>query len=246
MSLMKEYSEKIVAKLSQVCENEESNIKKAALLITNAILNKKHIYIFGCTHSSILAEEVFYRAGSLAEYEPLFAPGLSVTNTKPVLTSLMERNEQFGRDIVSCSRLEKGDILVIISTSGKNAVPVEVALRAKDLGGRLIVITSIAYREFPSNHSSGKKLLDTEPDVIIDNHVDPGDATMEIAGNLMGPISTILGAFILHSISMEIVEELVKKGIEPNVFTSANIPQGMGKNEKILQNDFFKRILMMP
>jgi len=230
VSLMKEYSEKIVAKLSQVCENEESNIKKAALLITNAILNKKHIYIFGCTHSSILAEEVFYRAGSLAEYEPLFAPGLSVTNAKPVLTSLMERNEQFGRDIVSCSRLEKGDILVIISTSGKNAVPVEVALRAKDLGVRLVVITS----------------MDTEPDVIIDNHVDPGDATMKIAGNLMGPISTILGAFILHSISMEIAEELVKKGLEPNVFTSANIPQGMGKNEKILQNDFFKRILMMP
>lgn len=246
MSLIKEYMNKIVQKLNDIYRIEEEKINKAASLIANAILNQKHIYIFGCTHSSILAEEVFYRAGSLAEYEPLFVPGLSVTNTKPVLTSLMERNEQFGKDIISCSKIGRDDILIIVSTSGKNAVPIEVALGAKKLGAKLVVITSTAYKKFPSNHSSGKKLVDINPDVLIDNHVDVGDAVIKIDNNYMGPVSTIVGAFILHSISIRVAEEILKRGEEPNVFLSANIPGGSEKNKRILENETFKRIFLIP
>jgi len=246
MSLIEEYMNKIIKKLEEIHENEMEKISNAAILITDVILNQKHIYVFGCTHSSILAEEIFYRAGSLAEYEPLFVPGLSVTNTKPVFTSLIEKNEQFGKDIISCSRIGKDDVLIVISTSGKNAVPVEVALGAKKAGAKLIVITSKAYRKFKSNHSSGKKLLDVEPEVLIDNHVEPGDAVIEVGKHWMGPISTIAGAFILHSISIKVAEELIKKGKEPNVFSSANVPGGTERNQKILNDEFFRRILLMP
>ncbi|MCD6545374.1 MAG: SIS domain-containing protein [Thermotogae bacterium] len=246
MSLIEEYLNKIVKRLEDVHKNEGENIAKAASLITKAILEKKHIYIFGCTHSSILAEEVFYRAGSLAEYEPLFVPGLSVTNTKPVLTSLMEKNEQFGKDIVSCSRIEKDDVLIVISTSGRNAVPVEVALEAKEKGLKLIVITSRFYKEFPSNHSSGKKLTDVGADVVINNHVDIGDAVVKVGDNYMGPISTILGAFILHSISIKVAQKLLETGKDPNVFASANVPKNSEKNKKILEDEFLRRILLMP
>lgn len=246
MSLMEEYLNKIIEKLKDVHKNEEEKIEEAASIISEAIINKKHVYVFGCTHSSILAEEVFYRAGSLAEYEPVFVPGLSVTNTKPILTSLMEKNEQFGKDIVSCARFEKDDVLIVISTSGRNAVPVEVAMSSKEKGLKLIIITSKAYEKFPSNHSSGKKLLDIEANVIIDNHVDIGDAVIKVGENYMGPISTIIGAFILHSVSMKVAQKLLEKGIKPNVFASANVPENSKKNKEILENDFFKNIFLIP
>ncbi|MDN5338746.1 MAG: hypothetical protein PWQ20_1816 [Thermotogaceae bacterium] len=86
MSLMEEYLNKIIEKLKDVHKNEEEKIEEAASIISEAIINKKHVYVFGCTHSSILAEEVFYRAGSLAEYEPIFVPGLSVTDSKKTMS----------------------------------------------------------------------------------------------------------------------------------------------------------------
>jgi uncharacterized phosphosugar-binding protein len=246
MSLMEEYLNIIIEKLKVVHKNEEEKIEKAASIISEAIIDRKHVYVFGCTHSSILAEEVFYRAGSLAEYEPIFVPGLSVTNTKPVLTSLVEKNEQFGKDIVSCSRFEKDDVLIVISTSGRNAVPVEVAMGSKEKGLKLIIITSKAYESFTSNHSSGKKLQDIEADVLIDNHVDVGDAVVKVGENYMGPISTIIGAFILHSISIKVAQKLLEKGIKPNVFASANVPGNVQKNKEILENDSFKRTFLIP
>ncbi|MDI3473566.1 MAG: hypothetical protein PWQ48_1847 [Thermotogaceae bacterium] len=230
MSLMEEYLNKIIEKLKDVHKNEEEKIEEAASIISEAIINKKHVYVFGCTHSSILAEEIFYRAGSLAEYEPIFVPGLSVT----------------GKDIVSCSRFEKDDVLIVISTSGRNAVPVEVAMGSKEKGLKLIIITSKAYESFTSNHSSGKKLQDIEADVLIDNHVDVGDAVVKVGENYMGPVSTIIGAFILHSISIKVAQKLLEKGIKPNVFASANVPGNVQKNKEILENDSFKRTFLIP
>lgn len=232
--------------LDEVEQNEKENIEKAAHLIYETAKNDKHVYIFGCTHSSILAEEVYYRAGSLAIFEPIFVPGLTVATTKPRLTSYIERNEQYGKDIVESSRINKGDCIIVVSTSGRNAVPVTVALESKRREAKVITLISKNYEKFDSNHSTGKKLSDETFDVVIDNHVPVGDSVIPINGVTMGPVSTYAGAFILHSISMRVAEKYLENGEQPNILVSSNIPEGEQMNKELFKKKRVRELYFLP
>jgi len=237
------YKAVIIEKLEKIVENERDSIRKAAELIVNTLLNDGRVYIFGCNHSAIIPQEVYYRAGSLAVYIPLLIPGLNLINTKPVLSTFMERNEQFGKDIVLSSRIREKDVVIIVSTSGRNPVPVAFALEVKKIGSRIIVITSKKFcKSFPSRHSSGKTLLDIPPDVVIDNFADPGDVSVEVENKKMGPVSTITGVFIIHLISMTVADLMARQGIDPPVFVSSNVPEGDKVNKKLSKEfeDFLK------
>ena len=237
------YKAVIIEKLEKIVENERDSIRKAAELIVDTLLNDGRVYIFGCNHSAIIPQEVYYRAGSLAVYIPLLIPGLNLINTKPVLSTFMERNEQFGKDIVLSSRIREKDVVIIVSTSGRNPVPVAFALEVKKIGSRIIVITSKKFcKSFPSRHSSGKTLLDIPPDVVIDNFADPGDVSVEVENKKMGPVSTITGVFIIHLISMTVADLMARQGIDPPVFVSSNVPEGDKVNKKLSKEfeDFLK------
>ncbi len=240
-----DYKEKILEKLDLILKNEKENIETAAELIVEAFSSEKNVYIFGCNHSAIIAQEVFYRAGSLALYIPIFSPGLNFIDTKPLLTTYMERNEKLGEDIVRSSRIKKGDVVIVVSTSGRNPAPVEFAIRSKELGAKLIAITSRKFSEsFPSRHSSGKKLIDVPPDVVIDNYADPGDVSVEVVEKRMGPTSSITGIFIIHLISMTVAKKLKDLGIDPPVFISSNVPGGDEVNNRLVEE--YEQILKMP
>ncbi|POZ91647.1 sugar isomerase domain-containing protein [Petrotoga sp. SL27] len=243
---MNKYLESIKKVLDEVEQNEKENIEKAAQLIYETAKNDKHVYIFGCTHSSILAEEVYYRAGTLALFEPIFVPGLSVTTTKPRLTSFIERNEQYGKDIVESSRINKGDCIIVVSTSGGNAVPVTVALESKRRGAKVITLISKNYEKFDSNHSTGKKLGDETFDVVIDNHVPVGDSVIPINGVTMGPVSTYAGAYILHSISMRVAEKYLENGEQPDILVSSNIPGGEQMNKELFKKKRVRNLYFLP
>lgn len=232
--------------LDEVEQNEKENIEKAAHLIYETAKNDKHVYIFGCTHSSILAEEVYYRAGSLAIFEPIFVPGLTVATTKPRLTSYIERNEQYGKDIVESSRINKGDCIIVVSTSGRNAVPVTVALESKRREAKVITLISKNYEKFDSNHSTGKKLSDETFDVVIDNHVPVGDSVIPINGVTMGPVSTYAGAFILHSISLRVAEKYLENGEQPDILVSSNIPEGEQMNKELFKKKRVRELYFLP
>jgi len=237
------YKAVIIEKLEKIVENERDSIRKAAELIVDTLLNDGRVYIFGCNHSAIIPQEVYYRAGSLAVYIPLLIPGLNLINTKPILSTFMERNEQFGKDIVLSSRIREKDVVIIVSTSGRNPVPVAFALEVKKIGSRIIVITSKKFcKSFPSRHSSGKTLLDIPPDVVIDNFADPGDVSVEVENKKMGPVSTITGVFIIHLISMTVADLMARQGIDPPVFVSSNVPEGDKVNKKLSKEfeDFLK------
>ncbi|MDN5346061.1 MAG: hypothetical protein PWQ73_565 [Petrotoga sp.] len=243
---MNKYLESIKKVLDEVEQNEKENIEKAAQLIYETAKNDKHVYIFGCTHSSILAEEVYYRTGTLALFEPIFVPGLSVTTTKPRLTSFIERNEQYGKGIVESSRINNGDCIIVVSTSGGNAVPVTVALESKRRGAKVITLISKNYEKFDSNHSTGKKLGDETFDVVIDNHVPVGDSVIPINGVTMGPVSTYAGAFILHSISMRVAEKYLENGEQPDILVSSNIPGGEQMNKELFKNKRVRNLYFLP
>ena len=86
------------------------------------------------------------------------------------------------------------DIFIIISNSGRNAMPIEIAMLAKEKGLKVIAITSIEQsKKYPSRHSSRKKLYDLA-DIVIDNCVPSGDGMLNIIE--MVPLATMLSEFI--------------------------------------------------
>lgn len=246
MSPVQDYLLQIQKLLTQVSE-ETVALETASERIAEAYASGHTIYIFGCTHSAILAEDVFYRAGAPAFWRPIWGPGMSIATTPGFLTSAMEHNESVGNAVIECSQLKKDDVLVIASTSGKNAAPVAVADSALKRGAKLILLTSSSYRDQKGNHSSIPNLWSfADRAVIIDNHVPCGDASIEAGGCPMGPVSTVIGSFIMHSISALAVSKIVAKGLTPPVFLSSNAPGGLPHNESLLSNQKIRDAFLLP
>lgn len=227
--------------------SETDALQAASTLIAEAYSSGHKIYIFGCTHSAILAEDVFYRAGAPAFWRPLWGPGMSITTTPGFLTSAVEHNEAVGNAVIECSQLQKDDVLVVASTSGKNGAPVAVADAALKRGAKVIILTSSNYKDQRGNHSKFPNLWSfADQAVIIDNHVPCGDASIEAANCPMGPVSTIIGSFIMHSISALAVEKITAKGLTPPVFLSSNAPGGKAHNEALLNDPEVRNSYLLP
>lgn len=226
---------------------EEETLEKAAALIADAYNAGRTIYIFGCTHSAILAEDVFYRAGAPAFWRPLWGPGMSIATTPGLLTSAVEHSEEVGNAIIRCSRIQKDDVLLIVSTSGKNGAPVAVADAALKRGAKLILVTSSAYKDQRGNHSALPNLHAlADRAVLIDNHVPCGDASIRVGAYPMGPLSTIAGSFLLHALSALAVEKIAAAGKTPPVFLSSNAPGGLEHNEKLLEDPLLQNAYLLP
>ncbi len=221
--------------LDDIEKTQMNSMDRAAGIIADAIESGNTIYAFGASHAGILAEELFYRTGGLALINPIFSPTLML-NTRPVtITSQMERLEGFGKILLNSVPIDKGDVLIIHSVSGRNAVSIEMALKAKELGARVIVITNLNYsKSVTSRHSSGKLLYKTG-DVVIDNCGDFEDSSIKIEGmeQKIAPTSTATGAAIVNSVVLGVVEKLLQKGITPPVFHSANVDGGDEFNKRI-------------
>jgi len=234
--LAERYFGKLVELLKELEETQMENINNAAGLISDAIKEGKSIFVFGCSHSAILTEEVLYRAGGLMLINPIFGPGLTL-DIKPVtLTSQMERLEGYGKTLLDFSPVSADDVLIVISNSGRNAVPVEMAMEAKNRGIKVIALTSLAYSQsVSSRHSSGKRLFELA-DVVLDNCCPTADAILEVEGlrERIGPGSTIAGAALMNAIMIKVVENLMKLNIEPPIYVSANLEGGEEHNRRLL------------
>ncbi|MDY0395623.1 sugar isomerase domain-containing protein [Virgibacillus halophilus] len=236
---MKRYVEHVHDISERVFDTQYDAMKQTAKVFAEAIKAKHTIYVFGASHAGILAEELFYRTGGLAVINPILHPALML-NTRPVtLTSQMERLNGFGREIFSSTAAKRGDVLLIHSVSGRNTVSVDMALAAKEQGLTTIAITNMTYSEaVSSRHPSGKNLYEVV-DVVIDNCGDFEDSSLLLEGmdQKIGPTSTAIGAMIVNAIVIATAEELLKLGIVPPVFHSANVDGGDEFNKKILEEN---------
>lgn len=241
------YLEKARNLLDEIARGESASIDSAAVALADSYSSGRGIYVFGCTHSAIPAEDVFYRAGAPCFWRPLWGPGMNISQTPGFLTSAAEHNEMLGTDIVRCSRLGKGDFLVVLSTSGKNAAPVAVAVTAMELGVKVVAVSSSAYRERTGNHSRYASLWKIPGLPVIDNHVPEGDSSVAAAGGIpMGPLSTIAASFILHTLSARAVEILKERGVDAPVFRSSNAPGGREYNEALLKDESVREAFLLP
>lgn len=235
-----------IHELMDIIEKEESTAMEACVdLLAEAVLNKKSIYTFGASHAGILSEELYYRAGGLMLFNPIFGREIMV-DTKPItMTSKMERCVGYGTILAnSKADIKEGDVVIIHSVSGRNPVSIEIAMAAKEKGAQVIAITNLAYsKEVTSRHPSNKKLYEFA-DIILDNHGDVGDACVEIEGldQKVSPTSTVIGAMMLNAIVAALTQKLVDCGMKnPPIFYSANIDGGDERNQKLFNE--YKEII---
>lgn len=237
MNYLKEYRDTVVKILDKIKEREEKNIKKAADIIAEKIMEDRLIYVFGSGgHSNMATEEMFSRAGGLAAINPIFAPGIGV----PAMPSL-ERLVGYAELLLQYYKVQKDDVLLIVSAYGINAVTIEAALEAKKIGATTIGITARGYPDnvppdHVARHPSNKNLYEIV-DLFINTHVPLGDAVVKIEGfkPKVAPISTIANSFAINLIVTQTVTNLIEKGITPSVWTSSNAPGGEEANRPILE-----------
>jgi uncharacterized phosphosugar-binding protein len=235
--VFEQYFDLLEQKWSQVRQSQKENILSAAQAVSDSIASGGTIFAFGCGHSALLAQEIFYRAGSLMLVNVIFGPG-NLLHERPVtLTSQMERLEGYSKLLADANDIRSGDVVIVISTSGRNPVPIEMAIAAGDRGATVIALTSSLYSgAVASRHPSGKKLADFAH-ITLDHMAEPGDAVVEIAGfpERVGPTSGPIGAALLHAVVVQAIANLLERGVQPPVFLSGNLPGGDEHNARLLQ-----------
>ncbi|MDQ0252791.1 putative phosphosugar-binding protein [Evansella vedderi] len=239
------YFEKIEEKLKEVLSEEEANLQLAAEKVAESIQNGGIVQLFGCGHSHILTEEVFYRAGGLVPIKPILIEPLML-HEGALRSSQLERKNDYAKSFMEEQDIQSNDVVFVLSTSGRNPVPVDVALYAKEKGAFVVGITSLEYSQSqPSRHKSGKHLYNSV-DVVINNFSVKGDAVLsyEKVKEPFAPTSTVVGATILNSILAESIKLMADNEFEPPVFLSGNIEGSDSHNEALIQK-YHQRIPLL-
>ena len=235
---MAAYLDAVIQLLQQVRETQAEPIERAAQVIAAAIEASHLVYAFGPTHASILAQELFYRAGGLVPVNPILPPGLTTDIRPATLTSKLERLPGLGTQILSETPIEARDVLIVHSVSGRNAAAVEVAQGARQRGAFVIAVTSLAYSRATQPRQPGMPRLFETADLVLDNLAPVGDALIELPGQpqKVGPSSTVTGAAIVNAIVVRTAELLLERTGDMPVFMSANLDGGDEHNRRWLEH----------
>lgn len=236
MNAIEVYRQALNDTLDRAFSLNEAALQEGAQLLAQANLEGHNIFAFGCSHAMLPMLELYYRTGGMATINPVRAPGLCLDIDPATMTSQMERIPGYGKVIVDALPLGKDDVLLVHSVSGRNTVPIDVALRAKEKGAKIIVLTSMATTcAVSSRHPDGLKLCDTA-DILLDNAGCVGDAAITIPGvpEKVAPTSTSVAAALLNAMMAQAVELIVAAGGIPPVFVSANLDGGDEHNQQMM------------
>jgi uncharacterized phosphosugar-binding protein len=241
------YLDATVALMRKIEAEQRENIERAADLMVGAIAADRLIHVYGGGgHTTLVMGEMFFRAGGLANINPIMETGLSVFNQALKYLEL-ERCVNYGRSIVKYYRLEPDDVLIIFHNIGINPATIDAALEAKEHGVKIIAVSSSCWQnQMPPDHfirhPSRKNLFDLA-DVCIDDYNAVGDCVVRVPGfeTPIAPNSNLIDFFIAHRLEIETVKRCVARGIEPPVWRSANAPGGDEFNAQYVAK-YFPRV----
>lgn len=204
-------------------------IGTAADWCADTILAGRMVHLFGSGHSRILVEEMWPRFGSFPGFNPIVE--LSLTFHNLVVGANGQRQAMFLENVSGLAArilrnfaLSTLDTALIISSSGTNVVPVEMAEQFREAGIRVIALVSADHAASSvSKRSDGKKLTDFA-DLVLDTGAPAGDACVPIDGvaGKVGPLSTIGGCAVINALKAEIAGRLSAAGQPPLALAAAN------------------------
>jgi uncharacterized phosphosugar-binding protein len=204
-------------------------VDRVADLCADAIAAGGLVHLFGTGHSRIPVEEMFPRYGSYPGFNPMVE--LSLTFHTQVVGSngqrqamFIERTSGLADAILANYALRPTDVMIVFSASGLSAVPIEMALGAKERGLAVVAVTSVAQSHAGDPTHPAGRLLDVA-DVVLDLGTPPADALVEIDGlqTPVAPGSTLAAVALVNEIKAQTARRLVERDAMPPVITSAAV-----------------------
>jgi uncharacterized phosphosugar-binding protein len=230
------YYHAILEPEERVIQGQLDLLSQVVAQMAATIQRDQRIFLFGTGHSHLIAEEAFYRAGGLATATPIFST-LVMLHENPSLASHLERTPDLAALLLNPYNPQPGELIFVISNSGVNQLPIQMALLAKERGLFVVSISSHEYARIAPLSGLGKR-LDEVADICLDTGLPPGDALapLEQSDWRVGPGSTILVALIWNCLVVETAFRLQAAGQTPPVFISLNMPGAAEHNQALLKH----------
>ena len=214
--------------LLEVVAGQRRKIEQAAEWFAASILAGRVVHVFGAGHSRIMVEELWPRYGSFPGFHPIVE--LSLTFHNLVVGANGQRQAMFLENVSGLAErvvrnfaLSREDSALVVSSSGCNTVPVEMAEQFRHHGIKVVGLLSQRHSDVSkSNHPRGLKLGDIV-DLVLDTGAPPGDAMVRVSGldTPVSPGSTIGGCLVVNAIKAEVAQRLTAAGHPPPVLTAS-------------------------
>lgn len=209
-------------------ELQSAAIQKAAQWFAASILEGRMVHVFGSGHSRIMVEEMWPRYGSFPGFNPIVE--LSLTFHNLVVGANGQRQAMFLENVSGLAErilrnfdLSDPDSALVISSSGCNIVPIEMAEIFQQRGVKVVALVTLDHLDkTESKRGDGKKLTDFA-DLTLDTGAPAGDAMVWLPGldTPVSPGSTVGGAIIVNCIKAEVARILIRSGQPPKVLTAS-------------------------
>ncbi len=207
---------------------QQAQLVAAADWFSHSILAGRMVHVFGSGHSRIMVEEMWPRYGSFPGFNPIVE--LSLTFHNPVVGANGQRQAMFLENVPGLAArilrnfaLSPEDSALVVSSSGCNVVPIEIAEEFRRRGVRVVSIISRAHSEASrSQRADGRKLQDFS-DLVLDTGAPVGDAMVHVddLDTPVAPGSTVGGCLLINCLKAEIAHRLTQAGSPPRVLTAA-------------------------
>ena len=228
--VLAEYRSALNEALDSTAKEHEA-LASAATLVAESLASGGVLHVFGSGHSQLVAKEIVGRSGS-------FIPVNEIIDRTE---DMAERIEGVGTKLLeyyhSQYQLLPGEVVIVISNSGVNPLPIEIALGARERNLSVVAITNVAQSSMlTSRHSSGKRLFECA-DVVIHNHSPFGEAAAEVPGmtGKVGTMATVVGTYLINSLIIATAAHAVRHDLSLPLYVSENTGDetAAGRNEAL-------------
>jgi uncharacterized phosphosugar-binding protein len=238
MKLAKQWLSATRSIMDDIESTQSDSIQRAAELMADSIEAGRWVHTFGCGHATIPVEEMYPRIGGFVGFHPMVELPLTfftrITGEMGIHQFLfLERAEGYGDAIMKSYTLDSRDTMWIFSHTGINNVNIDVALRAKAQGLKVVAAGSAEQVGTP-RHPSGKTLFELA-DVVIDTKVPAGDSAVPLANHVdnVGPVSTMAFITVVWMTITTVAEILEQRGVKLFIHPSHNVPGDTTARERL-------------
>lgn len=210
--------------LEEIRNTQSENIVKAAELCAKCTMVDGIIRVFGCGHSHLIADDIFYRSATLGNVQAILEETCT-GNSEIFKSGFVEKLEGYAPLIADYHKIAPPDVAIVISNSGNNATAIDFAAACRERKVPVIILTNVAYsKTLKPRHSTGNHLMDMG-DVVVSNCSAIGDAAVEIEGLPMrvGSTSSIPFIYLINAILAQAVDLCIKNGFTPDVYYNGSL-----------------------
>ena len=240
LSLAKQWLNNTRSVLDDIENTQTASIQQAAEIMADSIECGRWVHTFGCGHSTLPVEEMYPRIGGFVGFHPMIELPLSffthiVGDMGVHQFIFLERVEGYGNQIMKGYNFDPRDTVWIFSHTGINNVNIDVALKSKELGMKVVAFGSAAESVGKtSRHSCGKTIFEIA-DVVVDSCVPIQDASVPLKDHQdkIGPVSTMGFIAATWMTIATVAQILAERGVKLHIHPSHNVPGDTTAHERL-------------